>query len=85
MEYQTENGNFRNVSVLEDTDLTWIMIRDGMNSAYKILKAIDSKLAAIQSPRLAQLMELANLSSFLGNLISGAIASKSRARSKHKR
>lgn len=78
MKYEINAKNFRNVSVLKGTDLDWVMLKDSVNSAYGILEAIDAKLLSLQSPRLAQLMELANLSSFLGNLISGAIATASK-------
>jgi hypothetical protein len=78
IKYEIKTENFRNVDALKGTDLNWTMLRDGVNSAYGILEAIDFKMLSLQSPRLAQLMELANLSSFLGNLISGAIAKESK-------
>ena len=74
MEYNLRPNYLCSNDKLEDTDLTPTIIEKGVNSAYHILEEIDLKLHSMGSSPLAELMELANLSSFLGNLISAGIA-----------
>lgn len=60
------NG-FRNVNLL-GCGLTTTMLSSGVQYVYKTLDAIDAKLIESESPRLAALVELANLSTIIGNL-----------------
>lgn len=48
-----------------------------IEGAYETLDAIDLRLAEIRSPPLSKLVELANLSSMLGNLLGAALATAS--------
>lgn len=52
-------------------------LRRAFEHCYHTLDTIDFQLAAHQSPPLPQLVELANLSSMIGNLISSGIAGNS--------
>lgn len=62
---------------IPNIDLTTKMIVDGVNDAYYTLEAIDEKLTEIGSAKLSELMELANLSAFIGNVIGGTLARQS--------
>ena len=53
------------------------VLLDALEYAYGTLDTIDRKLMASQSPVVAELVELANFSSMLGNLISSGIAKSS--------
>jgi hypothetical protein len=53
------------------------MIIDGVNTAYRILDAIDEQLLASGSPRLASMVELANLSAIIGNFTASGIVQAS--------
>lgn len=56
-------------------DKRWIAA--AIEGAYQTLDAIDLRLEEIQSPPLSRLVELANLSSMLGNLLGAALATAS--------
>lgn len=56
------------------TGLEPVMLLDAIDSCYKTLDSIDEQLMAKDSVPLAQLVELANLSSMVGNMIGGGIA-----------
>lgn len=56
-------------------DEEWIAA--AIEGTYQTLDAIDLRLAEIRSPPLARLVELANLSSMLGNLLGAALATAS--------
>lgn len=60
--------------LLELTGLEPIMLLDAIDSCYKTLDSIDEQLMAKDSVPLARLVELANLSSMVGNIIGGGIA-----------
>jgi hypothetical protein len=53
--------------------LTWEMVHSGIEYVYQTLDKLDATLAEAGSPRLAHLIELANLSSVLGNLLATGI------------
>jgi len=53
--------------------LTWEMIHSGIEYVYQTLDKVDATLLEAESPRLSQLVELANLSSMLGNLLATGI------------
>ena len=74
MKYEMKHAYLANDEALNETDLTLDIIEKSVNSAYSILEMIDDKLTSVGSSCLVELMELANLSSFLGNLIGGGIA-----------
>jgi len=57
--------------------LTVEMVRQGVGYAYKTLDKIDQTLVEAESPRLATLIELANLSTILGNFIRMGIVAAS--------
>jgi hypothetical protein len=48
--------------------LTWEMVRSGVEYVYHTLDKLDETLVDAGSPRFSQMIELANLSSVLGNL-----------------
>jgi transcriptional regulator with XRE-family HTH domain len=68
---------FINESILIESGLTAEMIRSGIGYSYTILDAIDDTLLSGNAPRLARIVELANLSSMLGNLLGAGIAKAS--------
>lgn len=53
------------------------MIYEAVNDTYKTLDIIDSNLIESGSPRLSRLVELANLSAIVGNLLRGGISKSS--------
>lgn len=57
--------------------LTPKMIASGVTHAYKILDTIDNTLVSQKIERLSKLVELANVSSIFGNIISSGIANSS--------
>lgn len=54
------------------------MVSNGVTFTHQILDNIDSKLTSTGSVKLARLVELANLSSIVGNLIGTGIANSSK-------
>lgn len=67
------NGDF----IRSTTGLDQRWIGAAIEGAYQTLDAIGLRLAEIQSPPLSRLVELANLSSMLGNLLGAALATAS--------
>ena len=65
------------ISAYGESGINDKIIKNGISYAYDILDQIDEKLVEAGSPRLSQIVELANLSSILGNLIGGGIAENS--------
>lgn len=59
------------------TGLDTEAIAEGIESAYHTMDLIDAQLLEKGSPRLSQLVELANLSSMLGNLLGAGVAQSS--------
>jgi hypothetical protein len=70
--------SFVNVSVLKQAGLTAQMIADGVTWAYWVLDTLDDALIAKSEHRLAMLVEQANLSSMVGNLLRAGITRASR-------
>lgn len=70
-------GTFTNIGVLEEVGLSSEILRNGIEYTYHILDVIDNTLIASGSFRLSQMMELANLSTFVGNLLGAGIANAS--------
>jgi hypothetical protein len=77
MPRQPNWANFLNAQALTKSGLTIQMLTAGVASAYATLDAIDERLLAMGNPRLSVLVELANLSSMLGNLLGSGIANAS--------
>lgn len=65
----------RNKAALENfTGLTAAALSEAIHICYHTLDMIDGKLVSRGSPPIGKLVELANLSSMIGNLVGGAIA-----------
>jgi len=74
MIHAPQPNSFIKVPGLEKAGITIDMIAAGVAYTYEILDAIDEKLLASGAFRLAKLIELANLSSVIGNLLGSGIA-----------
>jgi transcriptional regulator with XRE-family HTH domain len=71
-------GNIRNEDKLFDnTGLDSNMLLEAINHCYHTLDIIDKQLVANNAPKLANLVELANLSSIVGNILGAGIATAS--------
>jgi hypothetical protein len=70
--------HFRNESKLRElTGLTHQTIRGAIEDCYQTLDLIDSELAKRESPQVSELVELANLSSMIGNLLAAGLVEHS--------
>lgn len=68
----------RNSDLLKSyTGLTGTMLLKAIHGCYTMLDTIDSELVANGAPPIGSLVELANLSSMVGNMVGGAIAEAS--------
>jgi len=75
---ETKNEHYLNEDKLKEiTGLSPAMLKAGMDSCYQIIDIIDEQMVAHSGPRLAKLVELANFSSMLGNLLRAEIAAAS--------
>jgi len=74
---QSPNSIFIDTTTLRDAGLTLEALKGGIDYTYHILDMIDTTLIANDSYRLSQMMELANLSTFVGNLLGAGIANSS--------
>lgn len=72
----SENG-FVNTHHLEAVGLTQRMLRESVVYTHSILDIIDATLLEQGAFRLASMMELANFSTFIGNLLGSGIAKAS--------
>ena len=70
-------GNFLLNDALAGSGLTIQMLADGVASTYRTLDGVDKTLLDMGNTRLSTMVELANLSSILGNLLGAAIANAS--------
>jgi len=70
-------GNFLRNDALAGSGLTIQMLADGVASTYRTLDGVDKTLLDMGNTRLSTRVELANLSSILGNLLGAAIANAS--------
>lgn len=70
-------GQFVNEACLSAAGLTADMIAYGIQYAHGILDAIDCTLVLRGEPRLSNMIELANLSSVVGNVLGSGIAKAS--------
>lgn len=72
---QVNKGNIRNEDKLyQNTGLDGKDLTKAIELCYRTLDIIDDQLISMNSPPLAKLVELANLSSMVGNLIGSSIA-----------
>jgi transcriptional regulator with XRE-family HTH domain len=70
--------HFRNENKLRElTGLTNDAIRGAIQDCYQTLDLIDSELAKRESPSVSELVELANLSSMIGNLLAAGLVEHS--------
>lgn len=70
-------GNFLSNDALAPSGLTTQILANGLASTYRTLDAVDKTLLDMGNTRLAAMVELANLSSMLGNLLAAGIANAS--------
>jgi len=71
------SGGFINQDVLRNAGLSLDMVHGGIEYSYHILDMIDKTLLESGAFRLSQMMELANLSTFIGNLFASGVANAS--------
>lgn len=72
------NGKIRNEDkLISITGLTGDNLLDAINSCYETLDSIDQQMTNKNSLPMAYLVELANLSSMVGNMVGGGIADNS--------
>lgn len=71
------NSTFIETTELKNAGLTKAALEGGINYSYHILDVIDTTLMANAAYRLSQMMELANLSTFVGNLLGAGVANAS--------
>ena len=67
-------GSFFDNDAMSKVGLTVQMLSDGVASTYRTLDAVDETLIKMGNTRLSTMVELANLSSMLGNLLASGIA-----------
>jgi len=67
-------------TVLDELGLTVDMLKESIDYTHGVLDSLDQKLAENGEVRLAELIELANLSAVLGNLFRGGLAKASNGR-----
>jgi transcriptional regulator with XRE-family HTH domain len=74
-ERNVQRHHFHNEAALKKlTGLSCDCIRTAIQGCYQTLDTIDFQLATHNTPPLAKLVELANISSMIGNLLGGQIA-----------
>jgi hypothetical protein len=73
----SKNGVHRLTDDMKKVGLSEQVVRDAVFYLYDTLTAIDGALMARGEPRLAQIVELANLSSMIGNLFRSGISKHS--------
>jgi transcriptional regulator with XRE-family HTH domain len=77
-ERNVQRQHFHNeASLTRLTGLNHDCIRSAIQGCYQTLDTIDFQLATHNTPPLAKLVELANISSMIGNLLGGQIAARS--------
>lgn len=74
---RNSTGTYFERQILPDIGLTTAMLEEGIAYTYHILDIIDKTLIERGAFRLSQMMELANLSTFIGNLLGAGIANAS--------
>lgn len=71
-------GNMLNGRLLDEIGLSHVVLREAIQQTYDLIDRIDQTLLSAGVFRLSQTVELANLSSMLGNIFGAAIAQHSR-------
>jgi hypothetical protein len=71
-------GKFINQEALENSGLNEQKIRSALNELNDLMDSVDLALLSHGVERLSQIVELANLSSMLGNIFAAAVAGNSR-------
>jgi len=69
-----------NQPILKELEITSQMLKQSIEHTYTVIDAIDEKLIENEQPRLANLVELANLSAIVGNLFRSGFAKASDGR-----
>lgn len=77
MKKREVTGKFIETSKMKDAGFGFDILKKSLNYTYHILDEIDSKLLSVGADRLSQIVELANLSSMVGNLLGAGIATNS--------
>lgn len=72
------SNGFLNLNALECIGLSHDMLREAIRDTYRLLDQIDATLEAAEVFPLSQTVELANLSSMIGNIFAAAIAKHSK-------
>ena len=70
-------GIFLDADVLKLSGLTEEILLAAINNTHMVLDQIDSKLIEVGADRISQMVELANLSSMVGNLFGAEVAKNS--------
>lgn len=68
------NGKFIKENLDNAAGLTINLVHDAIQYTHEILDQIDEKLLLVGADRMSQTVELANLSSMVGNLLGAGIA-----------
>lgn len=80
MRHKKQVGRFLEQPELRRLGVDVQMIQGAIEYTYKVLDALDSTLVHAGEPRMAGLLELANLSAIIGNLFRGGLARASSGR-----
>jgi hypothetical protein len=75
-----QKGEIHNTADLAALGLDQTMLTGAIDYTYRLLDSLDSTLTTAGEPRLAGLLELANLSAIVGNLFRGGLARASGGR-----
>ena len=78
MPREPHHSTFRNPTALAPVGLTGEMLASGITHLYRILDGMDETLMKMDEDRLAQIFELANFSSMVGNILRSGISKASR-------
>jgi hypothetical protein len=74
---RSANGHFLNVELIKSIGLTTEIFKSSIDHTYNLLDRIDATLLTAGADPLSLTVELANLSSMLGNIFAAAVASHS--------
>lgn len=80
MERAVDSSRVFNEAGLESVGLSKQMVASGVSFVHRILDALDGTLLVNGEERLSQMLELANLSAIVGNLLRTGIATSSNGR-----
>jgi hypothetical protein len=74
---EPDSNGFLNTSIVESIGLTHEMLKQALRDTYNLLDQIDTTLETAEVFPLSQTVELANLSSMIGNIFASALAKHS--------